>query len=230
MYNYRHFKSWKAHINQFSGPKTGDKLPEMVFHDLHGKQRSASEFIGSWLVIETGTTSCDMYACGVRTRKNLSEPFPDVKLIVVFVREAHPGMNLTPHSTQEVKNNRAQSLFKRYGETRDIWVDHLDGRNHLKLSGGLPNVALIIDPEGKVAFRRSWFKDNEVVDFLKNRKNKPQDFGPDVNNPEITPRKLLKNIKILWGSGPDALFDFAISLPGLIWQHMQTTRKFKKPV
>jgi len=119
-YNYQRFKLSDYDLTQFPGPRAGDKMPDFTLYDQQGNAVRLSDFRGKWVVIETGSTSCMMYARHVSAANQLAEKYPDVEFLVVYVREAHPGRKLPAHRSLEQKLEMSKTLAPLYGETSKI--------------------------------------------------------------------------------------------------------------
>ena len=91
-YNYPRFKMSNYELGYFPGPKAGDQVDYgYTFTDLNGKAVNLEDYKGKWLVIESGSLTCPMYVKNVKAFARLTEKYPDVEWLVVYVREAHPG-------------------------------------------------------------------------------------------------------------------------------------------
>jgi hypothetical protein len=78
-----------------------------------------------------------------------------VQIVLIYVREAHPGERYPHHTSEEQKLRHACEWVK---QDRIPWttaVDTLDGATH-RAYGPVPNSAYLIDRTGHVAFRALW--------------------------------------------------------------------------
>ena len=83
----------------------------------------------------------------------------DVEFFTLYVREPHPDersyRKYSQHTTYEQRMEYAQELAEIKNLTHDVIVAELDGKLHESL-GQLPNMAYIIDKQGKVYYKATW--------------------------------------------------------------------------
>jgi len=222
-YNYARFKNSYYDFTAFEGPGRGDQMPDLVLSDLDGNPVRLSDLWDRRVVIETGSTTCPMYAKGVGTMADMAERYPDIRFVVIYVREAHPGERIGPHETLERKLELAAGLGSAHDEGRMTLVDDVDGTAHRTL-GSLPDMVYVLVPGGRVIFRADW----NDLDTLE------QVLEGDVSTDELTrehfppakpgPRTALTT---LLSGGFAALFDFIVSLPGLLSSHRKADQAFR---
>jgi len=78
-----------------------------------------------------------------------------VQFVSVYVREAHPGENYPPHTSDEQKMRHARDWAEQDHVPWTVAVDTLDGEIH-RTYAPLPNPAYLIGRSGRVAFRALW--------------------------------------------------------------------------
>ena len=169
-YNYKRFKTSNYDYEKFPGPKAGEKMLDFKLHNMEGEEISLSDYAGQWIVLETGSLTCPMYVKNIRPIDKLKENYPDVKFLVVYVREAHPGSRRGSHETIDEKIAMAKEVQSDYGEEREMLVDKVDGDMH-QAYGSFPNMIYIIDPEGTVVYRCDWSFAKHIDRILQNRPN-----------------------------------------------------------
>lgn len=223
-YNYQRFKLSDYDLMHFPGPKAGDVMPDFTLYDQQGNEVRLSAFRGKWLVIETGSTSCMMYARNVSAASRLIEKYPDVEFLVVYVREAHPGHKLPAHRSLNEKLELSKTLAPLYDEKRKVMVDSLEGDLH-RTFGGLPNVIYLIDPQGKVVFRVDWGEPGKLDQALAHRNRLHED---DHCTHEHMSAPLGLSLAILLRSGRDALWDFLKAAVFLIPTHKKADAAFAR--
>ena len=145
----------------------------------------------------------------------LHTQLPNVSHAVLYVREAHPGSLIPPHQSFEEKRKQAQALKEDDGEERLILIDGLDGVAH-KAYGSLPNSVYIINKNGLVVYRAEWNNARATQQALKallegKAPNPESYFTP------ATPPVLMKTLK---RAGKEAVAEFLIALPKLLWDHL----------
>ena len=214
-YNYQRFRISNYDYEKFPGPKAGDKMLDFKLHTLEGREVKLSDYAGRWLVVETGSLTCPMYAKNIRPIDKLTAKYPDVAFVVVYVREAHPGSRRGAHADLQEKTAFAEEMKAEFKENREVLVDNVDGDMH-KAYGSFPNMVYIIDPEGTVVYRCDWSFAKKIDAVLQNR--------PEINDQErvviITAAPWIM-IPVTLKGGWDALWDLVIELPGVIIGHLK---------
>jgi hypothetical protein len=161
-----------------------------------------------------------MFASNNARMQDLADRYDDVTFAVLYVREAHPGRRIRQPGDLEQKRANARQLGERLGMGRDIWVDHFDGDAH-RAFGALPNSVFVIDPAGRIAYRRDWTVASDLAAFLADRTVEPADD-------RTTTRQLLGrrfHLGVVLRAGTDALLDVFKALPALARSHLATDRR-----
>ena len=214
-YNYERFKPSNYEYEKFPGPKAGDSMLDFPMTNLHGATVNLADYKGKWMVIETGSLTCPMYVKNINPIKKLRTKYPDVAFLVVYVREAHPGLRTNPHRSMDEKIALAKQTQADYGDDRETLVDDLTGSMH-QAYGSFPNMAYVIDPDGRVVYRCDWAFANLIEGVLNDR--------PNLNSAErkqiITAPPWIM-IPVCLKGGWDALWDLVIALPGILLGHLK---------
>ena len=214
-YNYQRFKTSNYEYAKFPGPKAGDSMHDFPMTRLDGETVNLTDYKGKWVVIETGSLTCPMFVKNVNPIKKLQANYSDVIFLVVYVREAHPGSRTNSHKSLDDKIALAKQTVADYGDDRETLVDDLAGTMHRAL-GSFPNMAYVIDPDGRVVYRCDWAFAHLIEGVLENR--------PDLNATErqqiITAAPWIM-IPVCLKGGWDALWDLVIALPGILWGHLK---------
>jgi len=222
-YNYTRYKMSEYDLGKFPGPKAGEQAVDFRLTTPDGKEVTLEDYKGKWVVIETGSITCSMYVKNVGGFAKLREKYPDVEFLLVYVREAHPGSRLGPHTSDEEKRKMSLDMMEIYNDTRQVLVDDLGGSMH-HLYGALPNMVYVINPEGKVIYRCDWSFPKNVDKVLQNRDKIHTDEHVQI----ITAAPWIMIPTVLRG-GWDALWDISIALPMIIWAHLKADwANFKK--
>ena len=83
----------------------------------------------------------------------------DVEFVIMYVREPHAGERGFPeyrdHETFDDKMELARELQQLKNITITLGVDDLSGAQHATL-GNLPNMAYVVDRDGRVAYSNTW--------------------------------------------------------------------------
>ena len=222
-YNYCKFKPEYYNFFSFKGPKPGEKAQDFEAFTLDGEKVKLSDYFGTWVVLETGSFSCPMYVGNIKQMNVLVKEFKDVRFLVLYIREAHPGSNIPSITSIKEKLNHAGRLPGEENERRTIIVDTLDGNAH-KLYGLFPNAVYVINPEGTVIFRSDWNIPANVKDVLANGRDKIHErdhFDPGTPS-------LISTFRVLMRSGLNAFWDFAIGLPKLLTMHKSIDEAYDK--
>ena len=82
--------------------------------------------------------------------------------------------------------------------------------------GAFPNMAYVIDPDGRVVYRCDWAFAHLIEGVLKNRPN----LNPAERKQIITAAPWIM-IPVCLKGGWDALWDLVIALPGILWGHLK---------
>lgn len=218
-YRYDRFVAADYDLSRFDSPQLGDPAPTVVATDQHGRTIDLADLRGQWVVLELGSLTCNMFASNNDRMQDLADRYDDVTFAVLYVREAHPGRRIGQPGDLEEKRANARQLGERLGMRREIWVDDLDGDAH-RAFGALPNSVFVIDPAGRIAYRRDWTVTSDLADFLADR-------TAATTDDRTTTRQLLvrrPNLGAVLRAGTDALLDVLKALPALARSHLATDR------
>ncbi len=224
-YNYRSYHS--AHPDAFADrslPEPGEKFPDAELHTLNGDTLMLSEL---WqerpLVLETGSRTCPIYIGQETGMEEVNTKYAQqqakANVILLYTREAHPGMLNASHTSMEQKIANANYIRQR-GVNRPIYIDQLDGTLHRQL-GGMPNSVFVVGTDGIVIHSGSWNEPDKVVSSLEKLlshggrgENISELYKFDIGGPShLSKADLMKYIlKIILVGGPDALYDFVSSM------------------
>jgi len=214
-YNYERFKPSNYEFEKFPGPKAGSTMLDFAMTNLDGGTVNLADYKGKWVVIETGSLTCPMYVKNINPFKKLQASYPDVVFLLVYVREAHPGSRTNPHKSIEDKIALAKQTQADYGDDRETLVDDLAGSMH-QAYGSFPNMAYVIDPDGRVVYRCDWAFAPLIDGVLENRPG----LNPSERKQIITAAPWVM-IPVCLKGGWDALWDLVIALPGILWGHLK---------
>ncbi|MBI4245934.1 MAG: hypothetical protein HY614_01970 [Candidatus Rokubacteria bacterium] len=93
----------------------------------------------------------------------------DVQFAVVYVREPHPGerafRRYAKHASLDHKVRYAQELVRLKAMEIPVVVDGLDEAAH-RVLGNLPNLAYVVDKEGRVVFKSTWTNAEHIDEVL----------------------------------------------------------------
>lgn len=160
-YNYGHFSRGTVFSDlkgsvQGSGIYPGYSAPDFELKDTDGRSIRLSEFEGKPMLIRFVSLSCPVTEGVTGPLKELYRYWGErVTFLDVFIRQAHPGVDVPVYRSYEQKFADAQ----RYRSIKEIpWhvlIDTIDGQVH-QVYGGLPGSAYLVDTGGRIAFYALW--------------------------------------------------------------------------
>ncbi len=213
-YNYDGFDAKHYDLDQFDGPRLGQKAPDGHVTTPTGEARRLLDFDGAFLVLELGSITCPLFQSRRPGMARLAEEFPSLSHKVLYVREAHPGAVIGAHCDLSEKQSRGEELAQD-GEGREVLVDDLDGVFHAGF-GSYPNAVFIINQNGCVLYRSAWNNPAATHRALTRLMAGRPAGGEGLFKP-ATPVVALKT---LHAAGKGAAADFFRSLPRLIWKNL----------
>jgi peroxiredoxin len=220
-YNYDRFDTRHYDFFAFPGPRPGEQATDFSVFDLTGEPVSLQDFRGKWLVIETGSVTCNMYSRNIEHMNALRDKYPDVEFVVVYVREAHPGNKLPQHPSFKEKLNNAADLVACCGEQRSILVDDWRGSMHTAF-GSMPNMVYVIAPDGEVVYRHNWGNPEELDKVLANRSLRiTREHATTWEMKPWSYRTTVELFKTVGRGGRDAIWDLVKAMPSVIWAHLK---------
>ena len=221
-YNYYSFQQLTSNDNFLSA---GEPFParelitpdgEVVHLDSLWKDRP--------LIIETGSSSCPIYKSHESSMSSMAASYADqANVVVLYTREAHPGLFAHAHRTFADKLEQAHKLEE--GLKRQILVDDVHGSLHQQMGGG-SNSVYIVDTDGIVAHYAYWNDPEQtervlnglleaggISDSLSATSFPCRDLSKVERNftPQQQMRMALDVVKI---GGLDALVDFMANMIG----------------
>jgi len=159
-------------------------MPELILHDIEGNQQQLSRCWEKQLaLLVTMSLSCGRSRRHARGLRRLSRRFEqDINTVIIYIAEAHPidvpspyadriwvtpkneiaGIHCAQPRTLEARIELAHQLRRRYRLSTSILIDALDDRAW-RAFGGAPNVAILVDPDGRIAVKQGWFEPQEMA-------------------------------------------------------------------
>lgn len=219
-YNYAEFSSKSYDFSTFDGPSPGQKAPDLSvatlsLANLGGDPKRILDFDGDFLVLEMGSATCPLYQGRRAKMEPLQHLFPEMTFAVLYVREAHPGAIRCKHHDMGQKIDRAASLHTDDGESRDIWIDDIEGSVHAAF-GSMPNSLFVLNRNGCVVYRNIWNSPGATQKALRaitNGKAPKQEGYFLPANPRLV-------LKVLKDGGKGSASDFFRGLPHLIVENL----------
>ncbi len=162
----------------------GERLPELTLHDLEGNHQQLSL---CWdkkpALLVTMSLSCGQSRRHARALRRLSRRFEQyINTVIIYVAEAHPvnapspyadriwvtakneiaGIHCAQPRTLEERIELAHQLRRRFRLSTSVLIDTLDDRAW-RAFGSAPNVAILVQPDGRIAVKQGWFEPREMA-------------------------------------------------------------------
>lgn len=225
-YNYRRFQPEAYAFDAFEGPEPGEPFPAFEAYTPEGEPVTRADLVGRPVVLETGSISCPVYTDRIERMRRLRDTFPDVAFVVLYVREAHPGTHIGPHTTPEEKRKRARQLRLAEGEDRRVIVDEPGGSLHRAI-GAFPNSVHVLDAQGTVVYRAEWSDPGAIEQvLLALTKGQPVPFV--VPDPGTPPVGLREAVRVTWRAGTDAFLDLVKAIPALLGKRRALDQRWRE--
>jgi peroxiredoxin len=208
-------------------PEPGDEAPNFELRSLDGDLVKLSDFKGSRNVVLTfGSATCPQTAASIGDLRSLAHEFPlsEVEFLLVYVREAHPGVDLPAHHSIEDKARAAMLLRDQEHIDFPILVDELGGEVHRRY-GALPNASFLIDKSGRIAYRSMASHSGSLGAALEELLERQEERGvhhavvhggEDTNTPSL--KTFLNAYRAIERGGYDAVVNFRgeLGIPGRV--------------
>jgi thiol-disulfide isomerase/thioredoxin len=139
-------------------PGPGDQVPLLDIELLDGGRLTVDALRddGRPLLLVFGSLTCPVTESAMPGLQDLHERYGDhIRVVLVTVREAHPGARVGQPDTAEAKHETARTLRAHHGVGFEIGVDDIEGTHH-RAFGTRPSSSYLIDPDGTIRFRAHW--------------------------------------------------------------------------
>jgi len=213
-YNYESFTSGEYDFSEQNGLQTGDIFPNFELTSQNAEIVPLFDGTEKITVIETGSITCPLYSGNIIGMNELAKKHPEIDFKLLYIREAHPGKNIPSHKNISEKITLANKIKDHFPENREILVDNIDGAVHEKV-GLLPNTIVIVKKDGEVLYKIDW---NNIDTLSKALECIENDEPADSITPKFRPAPPTISIPVLHRAGNDALFDFLLHLPKVIFE------------
>lgn len=213
-YNYDEFSTEDNDFSSVIGPDVGDKAPDFSLITTDGERKRLLDFSGDFLILEMGSITCPLF----QSRRGIMESLGrknGISSAVLYVREAHPGVDIQSHKSFNDKKACASRLKTEDGEIRTVYVDNLEGHAHAAY-GSMPNAVFIINKNGCVVYRSEWNNPSATRKALQAL----------IAGREVTARAYFRPavpttvFRTLGKAGKGSAADFFKGLPFLIWTNV----------
>ena len=140
--------------------KSGDPFPAFELLTADGDRLVNSDVFGDKPVLFIfGSMTCPMTSSAAPSVQELFDRFGDrVNFVMLYVREAHPGENISQSESIDEKLQQARALKEFYGIDWTVAADNVDGDLHRALDPK-PNSAFLMNSNGTIVFRSLWAAD-----------------------------------------------------------------------
>ena len=166
-YRYRHFTTsllFRDLRFRKEALRPGDLLPPFQLTTTDGECLTNCDVFGNKPVLFIfGSMTCPMTASSAPAVQALYDEFGDrIDLIMLYVREAHPGEHFRQAENIEEKLENARALKQFYAIPWTVAVDKIDCDLHRALDPK-PNAAFLMGNTGEILFRSLWAADREAL-------------------------------------------------------------------
>lgn len=146
-------------------PKPGDRMPQFDLSSVDGDRVRMADFAGRKpVLLITGFYSCPMTASSDPVLKEFyRELGRDIELVMLHVREAHPGEHREQPNTIEEKIGHAKALKERDELPWSIVVDDPSGTVHQALDEK-PYAVWLADRSGVIDYHGLWAGDDKGLE------------------------------------------------------------------
>jgi len=146
-------------------PGPADLMPPFDLPTVDGGRFGSDEFgqrVATLVVF--GSATCPVTDNAAPGLKRLYHRFGKrVRIVMVYVREAHPGSSWPQPGTFDRKMAHAEALRALYGFQFEVAVDDINGTFHRSMSPK-PNSAYLVDRDGTILFRAHWANDTRALE------------------------------------------------------------------
>lgn len=141
--------------------RPGAKIPDLPVSLLDGASGTLLGLAGGKpLLLVTGSITCPMTVSSIDDLNDFSVRYPDcVSIVLVYVREAHPGEHFPQTQSLAAKREHATKFNADFGIRFPVIVDDIDGPLH-HLLDVLPNSAHLIARDGTIIAQSLWAGDS----------------------------------------------------------------------
>ena len=145
-------------------PGPGDHVPDFDLPTLEGGRFRSADLADTGPVLMVfGFYTCPVTDSSARGLKELHGRYGDrVRFVMVNVREAHPGANVTQPRELDEKREHAVLLQQFHDLRFEVAVDDIGGTLHRAL-GPKPNSAYLLAEDGTILFRAHWANDTKAL-------------------------------------------------------------------
>ncbi len=147
--------------------RTGDIIRDLAVMTDKGEKTSLHRFADNKLMLLVAVSiTCPMTISCLPFLRELQQTYDKkINIVLIYVREAHPGENYPQPKTLEEKRSYALKFKKAYRVDFPIIIDELNGVQHQSLDTK-PNSLHLIAPDGKVLFQSLWASDGSVINAI----------------------------------------------------------------
>lgn len=138
-------------------PGPGERIIDFDLPTIDGGRFSSRDLATTAPVLMVfGSYTCPVTESAAPGLRDLEERFGDrVRIVMVNVREAHPGENVPQPESSEQKQRNAARLRDLHDFAFEVAVDDIEGTLHRAMSPK-PNSAYLLGSDGSILFRAHW--------------------------------------------------------------------------
>lgn len=141
-------------------PIVGEPAPDFTAIDRDGNRIRLSDFLGTTVVLETGSRNCPIFTMAMGRMNDLATQFPTITSIALYVRPTPLSLALLSRRDDlEIGTLRECAEYARWKmdhDNRTIIIDHMvDPASH-EMYEAQPNMLYVIDRHGTVVYSSDW--------------------------------------------------------------------------
>ncbi|MBV1930248.1 MAG: hypothetical protein KUG71_00915 [Porticoccaceae bacterium] len=146
----------------------GQPFPDRLVTMSNGASKNLYQLAdGKPLLLVTGSITCPMTVSSIDDLNQLQAELADkINVVLVYVREAHPGENFPQPQNLEQKIKNAHQFQNDYDIDFPCIIDELNGPLH-HLLDVLPNSAHLISSDGEILTQALWMGDSGWLDSVR---------------------------------------------------------------
>ncbi len=139
------------------GPIVGEPAPDFTAIDSDGKQIQLSDFLGTTVVLETGSRNCPIFTMVMGRMNDLARQFPTITPITLYVRHTRLSRALlSQRDGQEFRDCVENARWNLSHDNRTLVIDHMADPASHQMYETAPNMLYIIDRHGTLVYSSDW--------------------------------------------------------------------------
>ena len=141
-------------------PIVGEPAADFTAIDRDGNSIRLSDFLGTTVVLETGSRNCPIFTMAMGRMNDLATQFPSITPIALYVRPTPLSQALlSQRDDVEMGTLRECAEYARWKMSHDdrtIIIDHMADPASHEMYEAQPNMLYVIDRRGTVVYSSDW--------------------------------------------------------------------------